>query len=449
MFDDPGDGTAFLYGLARESDVTGLVAHLKRSDSPLVRRRAAEILGDLSNDPTHDAEQEAVRALVGAVFEDDDDSVRAQAIDALVRYGRDGLDHLVDELTGPEAGDGTGAGDAPDWVTARVLEEWLDAEQPAFRMTAAVALGRIGGGDALSALLDAVTDPNPRVRTRAVRSCGQIGDGRCVPAVRERLDDPDRSVRRAAIRALGSIGTRQALEPLVPVARVDEEPLRRAAIEELCQFGSLEPVVVLLRAIADDTESVQRAATFSLIRLFVDAGGRDRHVRKTVAEQLRDTEARTVLPHLVEILAESQRAPVQRTAAWLLGRVADPDPSGDYLDAVYDGLLDALDDPDETTAEFAAASLAELGSEELERRLHVFIETGTETEAATTRAETVLEAVGGDPADELVTNAVDYTYVREPVDYTEKRRQEDGSRSGGGDGNGNGNGNGSADSPEA
>lgn len=418
MFDDnPERDTAFLYELARESKTTELVAHLKRGETPLVRRRAAETLGDLSNDPTHEPEDEVIRALVKAVVEDDDDSVRARAIDALYRYEDDSFDRLVREITGFDAGD------APDWATARVLERWLDAEYPEFRMVAAAALGRVGDADTLPSLQETLTDSNPRVRARAVQACARIGGRNCVPELQERLEDPDPSVRRAAIRALGAIGTQRALVAFVPIARNDEEELRRAAIEELGQFGSLEPVDVLLHAIEEDTRPIQRAAMFSLIRLFVESPSeQSRHVRGTVAERLSDAEAGTVVPHLVDVVTESQREPVRRNAAWLLGRVADP--KGDHRDQVYDCLLDALAGPDEETAQFAAASLAELGSGELERRLHIFVETEPESDAAVGRAEAVLEEIGGSPDDELITNAVEYMYVSDPADYTEKKQEE-------------------------
>jgi HEAT repeat protein len=418
MFDDdPERDTAFLYELARESKTTELVAHLKRGDTPLVRRRAAETLGDLSNDPTHEPEEEVIRALIKAVVEDDDDSVRARAIDALYRYEDSGFDRLVEEVTGFDAGE------SPDWATARVLERWLDAEYPEFRMVAAGALARIGNADTLPSLRETLTDPHPRVRARAVQACARIGGTNCVPELQDRLEDPDRSVRRAAIRALGEIGTQRALEKLVPIARNDEEGLRRAAIEELGQFRSLEPVDVLLQAIEDDTRPIKRAAIFSLIRLFVEAPTeQSRRIRETVAERLSDAEAETVVPHLVDVVIESQREPVRRNAVWLLGRVTDPE--GDHRDEVYDCLLDALAGPDEETAQFAAASLAELGSDELERRLHIFVETETTDDAVAERAKAVLEEIGGSPEDELVTNAVEYMYVSDPADYTEKKREK-------------------------
>jgi HEAT repeat protein len=432
----PDEDTPFLYQLAREARRSELVAYLKRGSSPVVRRRAAELLGDLADtDAGSGGDEEVVQALVAAVTEEDDDSVRARAIDALFRYGQDSLERLVDEMgasdtvpgvAGSDAGPGrTDSGD--DRTVAGTFEAWLDADYPEFRMVAATALGRIGGEEVLPAVVGALTDSNARVRERAVRACGRIGDPRSVPALRERLDDPDRSVRRATIDALGSIGTREALSALVPVVRVDEESLRRAAVEELGQYGTLDPVVVLLRAIEDDTPAVKRAATFSLIRLFVDAPDEERReVRDVVARQLSAADTGAVVPPLIDVLTESGRAPVRRNAAWLLGRVAEGDPDSDRRDEVYDCLIGTLDAPDETTAEMAADSLARLGSSELERRLHVFAETSEASDDAVERARAVIEQIGGDLSREVVTNAVDYTYVREPADYTEQRREHEG-----------------------
>jgi HEAT repeat protein len=427
--------TPFLYQLAREARRSELVAYLKRGKTPVVRRRAAELLGDLADsDVGSGSDDEVVQALVGAVTEEEDDSVRARAIDALFRYGQDSLERLVDEMgtsdavpgvagSDVEAGSGDGAA-AEERTVAGTFKDWLDADYPEFRMVAATALGRIGGEEVLGAVVGALTDSNSRVRVRAVRACGRIDDPRCIPALQERLEDPDQSVRRATIDALGSIGTREALSALVPVVRVDEEPLRRAAVEELGQYGNLEPVVVLLRAIEDDTPAVKRAAMFSLLRLFVDAPeGERREARDTVARQLSAADTGTVVPPLIDVLTESGRPPVRRNAAWLLGRVADADPDSGYRDDVYDCLIETLDAPDDATAEIAADSLAELGSGELERRLHVFAETAEASDDAADRARSVIERIDGDLSREVVTNAVDYTYVRDPADYTEQKRE--------------------------
>ena len=396
MFDDssPTD-TAFLYELARDARESAVVAYLRRGSSAVVRRRAAEMLGDFATDTSDETAEEIVRALVEAVREDDDDGVRARAIDALSRYGEDAIERLVRELDGIDA-------DAPaDRPTPELLEEWLDADRPEFRMVAATALGRIGRPRSLSALLPATRDPSPRVRTRAVRACGRIGHERCTRPLEARLDDPQRTVREAAVRALGSIGPRAALRPLV-----------------------------LVRALTDDTESVQRAAMLSLVQLFAEAPPEQRgRVRDAIAEQLSRADTQSMVPHAVDMLDEGRRTTVRQTAAWLLGHLADADAEADgddhHLESAYDCLIDALGSEDDRTARLAAASLAELGSDELERRLRILIHDEDVSEPVTDRAEWVLEEIGGSLSTEVVTNAVDYTYVLEPADYTNRQRADD------------------------
>ena len=419
--------TTFLYELARDSRTTELVAHLRRSSNPVVRRRAAELLGDLSEHPDRDATEEVVRALVTAVRNDDDDSVRARAIDALYRHGEDSFERLVRELSGTDAD----ADAMSERALSRRLEDWLTADHPEFRMVAATALGQVGDDDSLAALVAATTDPDPRVRARAVASCGLIGHERCLGPLRARLDDPTDRVREKAVRALGSIGGEDALRSLVPIARDDDETLRRIAVEELGQFGSLDPVVVLVRALTDDADAVQRAALLSLVELFVDAPTEQtRRVRDAVADQISSADTRAVVPHAIDMASESRRTAVRHNAVWLLGYVADADADDERRDAVYDCLIDALDASDDHTARLAVASLTELGSDELERRLQILVDDEDTPGDVAERAERVLEGIGGSLSADIVTNAVDYTYVREPEDYTRRHRGDDGESNG-------------------
>jgi HEAT repeat protein len=416
--DDPVKDTAFLYELARDREVSALVAYLRRGKRPAVRARAAEILGDLSDVPVEEDEEEIVRGLIEAVLEDDDDTVRARAIDALYRHGEDSLKRLIDERAD------TDVQEASDRATSQTLVEWLDAEHSEFRLVAATALGHFGDRDVAEPLTEALSDPAPRVRERAARSCGMTGDPRCVPALRERLDDRHTMVSRAAADALSSIGTEAALSALVGVARADDEELRRIAVEALGQFGSLDPLVVLIQALEDDSETIQRTAIISLIQLFADAPqARSQAVRSEVARQLREHSSVAVVPPLLDVMNESTRWRVRRNAAWLLGYVTDTD--SEYLEDTYDCLIDALADEDEVTADLAAASLAELGGDSLERRLHIIVQDETYSPQVIEYAKDILEEIGSDLSKELVTNSVDYTYVRDPADYTAQKRQQD------------------------
>src|SRR6056297_3560132 len=128
MVDDPSDtGDTFMYRLERESEALKLVAHLKRSEKVYVRRRAAEMLGNLSTIRNPDERTRVVEALITAVQEDDDDSVRAAAIDALYQRGEESFDRLIAELSGVEADE------ASEAVATRVLADWLSADHVEFR----------------------------------------------------------------------------------------------------------------------------------------------------------------------------------------------------------------------------------------------------------------------------------------------------------------------------
>jgi len=416
---DPSRDAAFLYELARDFETSEIVGYLRRGKNPAVRQRAAEVLGDLSDVPDYETGDEVIEALIRTVRDgDEEEDVRARAADSLYRYGQDAFERLIDSISGLDVDT------APDWVTARVLVDWLSADRPEFRMLAAAALGRLDDDSFLPPLIEALTDPDPRVRVQAARACGLRGDSRCIDPLADRLEDPEAMVREQAAIALGTIGTRRALKQLIPLARTGDETLRRIAVEELSRFRTLEPLVVLVQALEDDSPEVQRTAILSLIELL--AGARDEEtasVRGEVTSQLAKADTDVVAPLLIDLVAESEQRSVRHNATWMLGEVTDVD--ADCLGAVYDCLIDALDDDDGTTAQLAADSLAKLEGEDLERRLHIFVQDERGSDDAIDRAESVLEAIGSDFSQEVVTNAVDYTYVRDPADYTEQKRESE------------------------
>ena len=420
MFERDNTDTTFLYELARDSETSEIVAYLKHSDDPVIRARAAEILGDFADAPRQFDEHELTRELVTAALEDDEERVRAMAIDALYRHGQESLEQLIDELSERDIDD------APDWVVAETLLEWLGADQPEFRLVAATALGDYGDEHVVPDLVERFDDPDARVRTRAIRSCGMIGDQRCVDAIAECLEDDRTMVRREAASALINIGTERALERLVPMTSDGDEQLRQIAVEGLGQFANLKPLIVLIRALDDPSPAVQRTATISLIELFANAPPEHAsEIRSTVADQLERVESIEVVPPLLDVLEESTRWAIRRNAIWLLGQVADET----HEDAVFDVLIDALDDEDTVSAQLATSALVSLAEDlddrELEKRLRLYIQNEDGTETARNRAEYVADRIGPDVERELVTSSVEYTYVREPADYTRKKREED------------------------
>lgn len=391
-----------LYQLARDGDADEILTALWESDSVAVRARAAELLGELADE----TDGELVRGVVEAAVDDDDETVRAAAIDALDEMGEAAVERLLAEMTGANVEGGA------DWVTVKRFASALSADQPELRMAAANALGRLGDRDATPALVKRLGDPDPRVRIRAATACGSIGDPRSVGALVDLLSDDRRDVKRAAADALANVGDDRALRALRGLLDDDSETIRWVAVSALGEANSARPVTDLAAALGDESALVRRAAVFSIIGLLSNAPRQQSHqVREAVVSELAAVDDDVVVGPLVELLEESVQRPQRRNAAWLLGRVT-PDTEAD---AVVDALVAVLDDDDEPTAQFAATSLSKVGDGYAERRL---LDLVTDVEAdpkAQAKAVFVLGQIGTDRSRERLerlTNESDDQEVR-------------------------------------
>jgi HEAT repeat protein len=371
-----------LYLLARDGETDRLLDRLSQAESPAVRRRAAELLGEVA---TPD-QPEVVDALIRRVTTDDEGAVRGAAIDALDQLGQDAIERLLAELTGADRGE-----DAADWAAAQRFVKALSASRPELRMAAANALGRIGEESVVPKLLEALDDEDPRVRIRLCTACGRIGHPVAIDPLEDRLDhDPHPMVRRAAADALGAIGTDEALAALLDLLEDESDSLRRVAATALGNASSTRPVAPLTATLGDPHGAVRQAAVFSLIELLSNVPTeRSDAVRQTLVDELRAADDETVVTPLTEILDESVQARQRRNAAWLLGRVADDPPS-----AAIDALVDTLRSDDQLAANFAQTSLAEIGGLRVESSVLPVLDDGAAEARA--RAAFVLGQVGGD-----------------------------------------------------
>ncbi|MFC7075296.1 HEAT repeat domain-containing protein [Haloarcula halophila] len=388
-----------LYELERDGEVQELIRVLRESDNERVQTRAAELLG---NFPDHDDRRDVVNALVTAV-QRDSDAVTAAAIDSLDELGGDAIEQLIGTMAGVDLDE-----DSADWVKAKAYTQALDAEVPELRMAAANALGGLDQADAVPKLTQRFDDPDPRVRARAARSAGKIGDSRATDPLESLLTDSSSAVRREAARALGNIGNRQALRALLPLYEDDHEEVRRIAVDAFGNFDNDQPVDYLTEALSDDSPGVRRTAVYSLIELLSNVPTDQSHeIRETVVEKLSNTDDRSVVVPLVEILEESTQAAQRRNTAWLLGRVTTQAERSRVIDA----LVDALSDDGQMIRQFAATSLAELDDDDgmVERRLLPIVEDTGVDPAVRGQAIFTLGKVGGERSRKVLDKLIDET----------------------------------------
>ena len=383
-----------LYNLARDGDMEELADTARNSDSAAVRRRAAEMLGDVGD---HEDDR-TVDVLIHLAREDDDDSVRAAAVDALDELDGDGLERLIARETGVDP-------NAADWAAVRAFARVLGgAEIAEYRMAAANALGRMGDSDAVRPLAKRLDDPDPRVRERACLALGRIADPRVVDRLEGKLADDHPAVKAAAADALGTIADGRALAALVDVLDDDNPSLRRLAASALGNASSAEPVPKLAGALGDEHDTVRQAAVFSIIELLANAPTKQSHaVRDAVISELQDADDGTVSGPLVEILEDASQARQRRNAVWVLGRVTSDQPP----DHVLDALVEALDDDDRMTAQFAATSITNLSGHNVESTLIDVVRDDDASTEARAKAAYALGDVGGDRAKEVLDAVTD------------------------------------------
>ncbi|ERH03026.1 MAG: HEAT repeat protein [Halonotius sp. J07HN6] len=381
-----------LYDLARSGDAEGLQEMLEDSDNPAVRKRACELLGEIADED----DTETVETLVSTAVTDDEEVVRAGAVDGLDQLGTEAVEELLEDITGNKIEQGA------DWAVAKRFAKALSSDIPELRMAAASALGKLGDESAVSSLTNALSsDGNPKVRTRICMALGEIAHPSAVPALIKHLEDPSGRVREEAAIALSTIGTDQALAALTDMTESENASIRRIAASALGEAGTAEVVEPLANALADRNAAVRSAAVYSILELLSNVETQKSHqIRDRIVTELQDADEATVQP-IVEILEESGQRRQIRNAAWFLGRIVE-DPDQHTIEV----LVDALESDDMQTSQFAATSLAEMGGEAVETELIDLVKSDA-AEDARAQAVFVLGKIGGERSQDVVSNLTD------------------------------------------
>lgn len=211
------------------------------------------------------------------------------------------------------------------------------------------------------------------VRYNAAVALGQVGGAEAVPPLIAVLNDPDPAVRQASVWALGRLGDTRALEPLIGRLAYDESPeVHDGAMDALHAFGpaAVEALIAALYAQdVDVREAAARAlgrlgdarAVDSLTALLPESPGLFQKVNIAAAEALgRLGDARAVEPLTAALQATSFRTKeIGRASAEALGHLGGP--------RAIESLVTALTNVDDSDVRDACVdALVEIGSPAVE-----------------------------------------------------------------------------------
>jgi HEAT repeat protein len=195
--------------LADSRAVAPLIWALQNDTWAPTREIAAQGLGYLGD--------ARAAAPLGAALKDSDPYVRRRAAAALITVPAAGV---VRELS-----------------AAAVNDQIADVRQFAVQ-----ALGWIGNGTVVAALMQATKDPSADVRREAATQLGRIADPLCLEALTALLDtkahpDPDPDVRWAAVIALGKLRDKRAANVLVECLSDTSPQVTNSAERALQKLG--------------------------------------------------------------------------------------------------------------------------------------------------------------------------------------------------------------------
>jgi HEAT repeat protein len=258
-----------MLGLRRVSDqrIIGNLVPLLRHQNFSVRSGAAQAIDTLRWAPT-DNEERIWFAVAKGWFQ------RA------VASGADSLAALqLTVETSPVATAVRGVealGSIPDPRAVKLLCRALNSPEPIVCIAAAGALGKtgtlgkLGGSDAVEALMGSLRSPHTQVRAESARALGVLGAVEAAKSITRLLQDQQWEVRREAASALGRLGDPDTFEPLATLLNDEDTDVREAAAMALGRLRDRRGIPCLVMALKDESASVRRIAAASLPRIEPD-----------------------------------------------------------------------------------------------------------------------------------------------------------------------------------
>jgi len=194
-----------------------LIDILRNDPDASVRRESAVALGryalaaELDQLAAEDGAQVREALMEAAENVEEDERVRARAIEALGAMSGEDTDNLIESVYQEES-------------------LWL-------KVGAVDAIGRSCNTAWLPTVLHELENRAPEMRHAAAYAAGEIGEEEAVaPLKRLAVEDPDREVQLAAVRALGVIGGRRAKVALKSILYEGDDDLRDAVQDAMSEI---------------------------------------------------------------------------------------------------------------------------------------------------------------------------------------------------------------------
>jgi HEAT repeat protein len=356
-------------GAGAQPAVRDLVRRLRDQDGG-VRAMAASALGDITkalNGDALDVWEEAAGTLVDVLKNDKDAHVRRGAAYALGTFG-------------PRP---RGAPAAP------FLRAALSDDSAMVRQNAAWALGQIGegAGEAVGELCERLKDKDVLVRRDAAGALGSMGKKAttsAAPLIRLVESEPDEVVKKTALDSLSYVAgpeNKEYASGLVPLLKNNDLEIALKTAIVLVRIGGDEAprgVSVLRKALKDTDPENQKLAAVALGGLGTAAAPAMYDLADAVAETKNradirghaalaiahiGSEAKPVVPTLVQALKPNQPLEVRQNIAEALGQMKYPATA-----AGLPAILEAIEkDPDALVRQKCIWSLFPMDRSDLEK----------------------------------------------------------------------------------
>ena len=375
---------------------------------PEIRRMVVVALGNLKDPSTVDA-------LAAAVLNDEDATVRQNAVAALMQIEGAGLVEkmlaaIEDDKQKPEvtaraikALGLTGDSSAVEPLTALLEDSGKDIrircfaadalgrmkhkvpsvvkpllgalkdKKPDIRVWAAWALNGAQSPEVVKPLSDVLAkDADHRVRIRAADALALTQDPKAVKPLIDALQDDHADVRLWATLGLGGFMDRKAVGPLNTALMDSDDRVRLRAVESLGKIGGDQAIMILIGILNSVTTSGevrgQAARALGQLKdaratapLIVALGAPEAEVRRWAASSLGRIGGDRAREELIRALTKDQDPTVRGWAALALARIGDPQASAP--------LIKALGDEDASVRGQAALALGQLGDPEAQKAL--------------------------------------------------------------------------------